>query len=223
MFIKMNNVTKYYITGSTSVRALHKVNLNIKKGEFVCIAGPSGSGKTTLLNLLAGIDTPTEGKIFVDGKEITNMNDSLLSKYRRDYIGFVFQRFYLIPHLTVLENVIFPRLFADKMKEKTLKMLGLKLLEYVGIAHKSDRYPTELSGGEQQRVAIARALINNPKIILADEPTGELDSENTEKILQLFKKLNFENNITVIIASHDGEVWKKAKRIIKLRDGEVVK
>jgi len=221
MFIKIENVTKYYISGSTSTRALHNVTLNIKKGEFLAIAGPSGSGKTTLLNLLAGIDHPTEGKIYVENKDITKMGDRELSRFRREYIGFVFQRFYLIPHLTALENVIFPRLFDRKIKEKDLKMLGLRLMEYVGIAHKSDRSPTELSGGEAQRVAIARALINNPKIILADEPTGELDTENSDKIISLFKKLNHNDKITVIIASHDPRVWQKSQKVVRLVDGEI--
>lgn len=221
MFIKMEGVTKYYVAGSTSVRALYNVNINIKKGEFVCIAGPSGSGKTTLLNLLGGLDMPTEGKIYVDGKEITAMNDSELSAYRRNYTGFVFQRFYLLPHFTVLENVIFPLRFMSRRKEKELRHLGIKLLEYVGIAHKSDRYPAELSGGEQQRVAIARALVNRPKIILADEPTGELDTENTDKIIALFKKLNRDDRITVIVATHDMRIWRRAERVINLLDGEV--
>ena len=221
MFIKFNEVTKCYLSGSTSVRALYNVSLNIKKGEFLAIAGPSGSGKTTLLNLLAGLDYPTEGRIYVDEKDITKMGDGELSRYRRTYIGFVFQRFYLIPHLTALENVIFPKMFDRKMKEKNLKMLGLKIMEYVNIAHKSDRYPTELSGGEAQRVAIARALINNPKIILADEPTGELDTENSDKIISLFKKLNHNDNITVIIASHDPRVWQKSQRVVRLEDGEI--
>ncbi|NPA75679.1 MAG: ABC transporter ATP-binding protein [Euryarchaeota archaeon] len=222
MFIKVQNVSKYYVSGSTSVRALHDVSLSIKKGEFVSIAGPSGSGKTTLLNLIGGIDHPSEGKIFVDGKEISSASERELSKYRREYMGFVFQRFYLLPQFTVLENLTFPAEFTKKYKKNDLRSIAIKLLEYVGIAHKSDRYPTELSGGEAQRVAIARALINRPKIILADEPTGELDSENTENIISLFKKLNFNDKITVIIATHDPEVWKRSQRIIRLKDGGVV-
>ncbi len=222
MFIKIQGVSKYYVTGSTSVRALHEVNLNIKRGEFVSIAGPSGSGKTTLLNIIGGIDHPTEGKVFVNDKEISSLSDKELAKYRRDYIGFVFQRFYLLPQFTVLENLTFPAEFTGKYNKKDLKSIAIKILEYVGVAHKSDRYPTELSGGEAQRVAIARALMHKPQIILADEPTGELDSENTEKILSLFKKLNFNDKITVIIATHDPEVWKKSQRVIRLKDGGVV-
>ncbi len=218
--INIEAVSKYYSLGSVSVNALTDINLKVKKGDYLCVYGPSGCGKTTLLNLIGGLDKPTEGTITVDGKKISSMSNRKLSSYRRDYVGFVFQRFYLIPNLTVIENLLFPMKYIEKeVKRKNHEKLAIRLLEYTGISHLSDRKPTEISGGEQQRVAIARALIGSPKIILADEPTGEIDRENTRKIVSLLKKVNQEDDITVIIASHDKYHEKKAPKSYELVNG----
>lgn len=219
--IKIKNIKKYYSLGSVNVSALNTINLEIKKGDYICIYGPSGCGKTTLLNLIGGLDKPTEGTIIVDGKEISSMSSRKLTKYRREYVGFVFQRFYLIPNLTVVENLLFPMKYIEKdVSRKNHEKLAVRLLEYTGISHLSDRKPTEISGGEQQRVAIARSLIGSPDIILADEPTGEIDRKNTKKIVSLFKKINKRDDKTIIIASHDEYHKRRAKRSYELIDGE---
>ena len=208
--------------GHREVYALRDVNLDISEGTFLAIEGTSGSGKSTLLNLIGCIDRPTEGDIIFDGENISGKRDSYLSRLRLRKIGFIFQQFYLIPTLRAVENVILP------MKEAGLgrvqrKERARELLEMVGLADRERHFPNQLSGGEQQRVAIARALANEPKVILADEPTGELDSGTSGTIAELLLRLNHENRVTVVVATHDNEMASKASRHIFLRDGRIVR
>ncbi len=217
--IEVEHLIKVYKRGTIEVIAIRDVSLRINDGEMVLLIGPSGSGKTTFLHLIGGIDRPTAGKINVNGKEITSFNDEQLAEYRRKDVGIVFQFFNLIPTLTALENVMLPMEFIS-LPRKIRKKKALALLEKVGMLHRKDHYPDELSGGEQQRVAIAVALANNPPILLADEPTGELDTETGMEIIELFKKLNDEGK-TVIIATHDFRLKKYATRILEMKDGKI--
>jgi len=202
--------------GYTSVIALRKINLIIKEGEFVAIKGPSGSGKSTLLHLIAGLDKPTNGQVIVKGSNLSDFDDDELTLYRKDYIGFVFQFFNLIPTLTALENVMVSRMFeSDKGLARAIDLLKL-----VGLEHRMKHLPTELSGGEQQRVAIARALMNDPAIILADEPTGNIDTKTGVDILKLFKKLNLKGT-TIVLVTHNEEIARFSKRVVSLRDGRL--
>jgi len=211
--INIKNLTKIYDKGKT--RALNNISLSIEDGEFVSIMGSSGSGKSTLLNMVGGLDTPDEGTIEVMGNDLSKIN---LSKYRRNTIGFVFQLHNLIPNLTSMENIQIP-LFSEKLKSSEMKERAMVLLNAVGLDGFCDKHPNKLSGGQMQRIAIARALVNNPKIILADEPTGQLDSENSEIIMDLLEKRHIELDTTLIVITHDIEIAKKAQRIIKIRDG----
>ena len=213
--LKLEDVSRSYQMGQVEVRALTSVSLDITRGEFIVILGPSGSGKTTLLNLVGGIDSPTSGKITVDGIELNALNDKGLTEYRRNHIGFVFQFFNLIPTLTARENVEFA---AELVKEPRDP---LEVLEVVGLKERADHYPSELSGGEQQRVAMARALVKDPPILLCDEPTGELDFETGKHILSAMKMINEVNCKTVLLVTHNTAIGDIAHRVIRLRSGEI--
>ena len=214
--IKTQNLTKTYGKGEGKVTALDGVDITIKDGEMVAIIGKSGSGKSTLLNLLGGLDKATEGKVFYNDKDLSEMNDSKLSEFRLKNIGFVFQFFDLIPELTAEENVMFPAKLAKK-KETSEGDLYTAL----DINDRVKHYPAELSGGQQQRAAIARALINDPDVILCDEPTGNLDKRSGEEVMNLLKKLSQEQNKTVIIVTHDSDIASQCSRIIELSDGRL--
>ncbi len=217
--IEVENLIKVYRRGEIEVIAIRDVTLSIKDGEFVMVVGPSGSGKTTFLHLLGGIDRPTAGKIMVNGKNIAFFNDKELTDYRRKEVGVVFQFFNLVPTLTALENVMLPMQFIG-MPRGERKKRAEELLKLVGMYDIKEHYPDEMSGGEQQRVAIAVALANDPPLILADEPTGELDTQTGLEIIKIFKKLNDEGK-TVIIATHDMRLEKYATRILEIRDGKI--
>lgn len=216
--IKAENLTKYYHRGAETVHALDGVTFEIYKQDYIGIIGHSGSGKTTLLNLLGCLDRPTSGTLSILGKRVENLKEEELNKIRRENIGFVFQQFFLISTLTVKENVELPLLFT----KKTNNFFNTKeLLKIVGLEKRADHFPNQLSGGEMQRVAIARSLITSPKIILADEPTGNLDSRNTKIIMEIFDKLNSEGK-TIIFVTHNYELLKNFKRVIKLEDGKII-
>ncbi len=218
--IRLENVSKIYEMGERYIKALDSVTMELKKGDFISVIGPSGSGKSTLLHIMGLIDTPTSGKVIFDGEDVSNLRERQLSRLRLRKIGFVFQQFYLLPTLTALENVELPMKEA-KVPRKERRERTMKLLEEVGLGDRMEHYPRQLSGGEQQRVAIARALANNPEIILADEPTGEVDSKTSERIMETFHKLNREEGITLVVVTHDPTVAKKAKRTLKMRDGRI--
>jgi len=219
--IKINNLTKIYQEDAEVVKALDGVNLTFDKGEFTAIVGPSGSGKTTLLNMIGGLDTPTSGTITVDGIEVTKLSSNDLINFRRDYVGFVFQAYNLIPVLTAKENVTFVMdLQGVPTKQSTAR--AIELLNSVGLGDRVDARPGKLSGGQQQRVAVARALASKPKFILADEPTANLDGKSAETLLDIMEKLNEEENITFIFSTHDQRVMQKARRIITLEDGKII-
>jgi putative ABC transport system ATP-binding protein len=213
--ITIKNLTKMYDKGRTV--ALRNINLDIEDSEFVSIMGTSGSGKSTLLNMIGGLDVPNEGTIEVMGENLSKIK---LSKYRRETLGFVFQLHNLIPNLTCLENIELP-LFGSSNSSSQMKDNAMNLLKAVDLDEFANKHPKYLSGGEMQRVAIARALVNNPKVILADEPTGQLDSENSEMIMDLLEEKQKETNATLIVVTHDFEIAKRADRIIKIRDGQI--
>nr|MDO8044540.1 ABC transporter ATP-binding protein [Candidatus Baldrarchaeota archaeon] len=215
------DLCKVYRMGLTEIHALKNVNLKVYRREMVAIVGPSGSGKTTLLNLIGTLDKPTSGKIYIDGEDITTKSEKELTLLRRRKIGFVFQFYNLIPVLTAYENVELPLLISGVPKKEREKRVR-RLLEMVGLEDRMNHRPDELSGGEQQRVAIARALVNNPSIILADEPTGDLDTETGLMVVQLMRKLAKEENSTVIMVTHDPQISEIADRIIYLRDGKII-
>ncbi len=214
------DLKKTYLLGEVKVPALRGVNMEIKRGEMVSIMGPSGSGKTTLLNLLGGLDRPTSGKIWIDGIDLSTLSDSELVRLRLDKIGFIFQQYYLVPWLTALANVEIPLMLKNVPKDERRKK-AMKLLELVGLGKRMHHEPSKLSGGEQQRVAIARALANDPSIILADEPTGNLDTKTGAEIVNLLKKLNREENVTIIVVTHDPDVARETQRVLRIRDGVI--
>ncbi len=221
--VSCENLWKVYNEGSANeVKALRGVTLRIRKGEFVAIMGPSGSGKSTLLHLLGCLDRATKGKVLIDGIDTSELSEDELARIRREKIGFVFQFFHLIPTLTAMENVMLPMSFAGVSRERQVER-AKKLLRLVGLEKRADHLPSQLSGGEQQRVAIARALANSPKIILADEPTGNLDSKSGEEILNLLKKINEENGVTIAVVTHDATLAKFANRVIFMKDGKIIK
>ena len=215
-----NNVVKTYQSGEVEVDALKDISIEIKQGEFVSIMGPSGSGKSTLLYLLGALDKPTSGEILINGNELSVMDDKQESIMRRREIGFVFQFYNLVPNLNVEENVMLP-LLLDGKKVKKNKDRAHRILELVGLAERKKHTPRELSGGQQQRVAVARALINEPEVILADEPTGNLDSKTEASIMELFRKINEEEGNTIVQVTHSSRCAEYGGRIIKLRDGKV--
>ena len=219
--IELKNVDKIYNSKSIPVQALKNINLKINSGEFTAIVGPSGSGKTTLLNIMGSLDSVTSGEVILNNKKISEMKENQLIKFRLFNIGFVFQSYNLIPVLTALENVEFI-LFLQKINRKERYNKALELLKKVGLEHKKDSKPAQLSGGEQQRVAVARALASNPAFVLADEPTANLDFRSAENLLDLMQYLNKEYNTTFIFSTHDPRVIKRAQRIVTLEDGLII-
>jgi ABC-type antimicrobial peptide transport system, ATPase component len=222
--IKFRNVWKIYkLDGEIEYQALKGVSLQIKEGEFVSIIGPSGSGKSTLMHLIGLLDKPTKGEILVNGKNITSLTDDQLSTLRNEFVGFVFQQFNLIPKLTVLENILLPTIYAKKKLNYDPKKKALDLIKKFGLGGKEYSYPNKISGGQQQRVAILRALIMEPKLILADEPTGNLDSKTGIEIMNLLKTLNEKEGITVVLVTHEADIASYGKRMIRIKDGEIIK
>lgn len=215
--IQIKNISRKFVSGKSSVNALTDINLQIKEGQFVALMGPSGSGKSTLLNIVGGLDSPTEGSILINEKDISEYKDKALSAYRNNMVGFVFQEFHLEPFLTVMDNVLLPTFFNHQSKKD--REYAEKLIKEVELANKADAKITELSGGQKQRTAIARALINKPKIILADEPTGNLDLKTGETIIKLLKSMQKLHKVTLIIATHDPLIAKYAEKIIHIEDG----
>jgi len=218
--VRLEGVTKVYRMGKVEVQALRGVNLSVKRGEFIAILGPSGSGKSTLLNMIGCLDKPTSGKVFIDGKDTSRLNENELAAVRREKIGFVFQQFNLIHTLNALENVALPMLFAGIRRAERMKR-ARELLEKVGLSHRIYHKPMELSGGEQQRVAIARALANNPEIIVADEPTGNVDTDAGNAIMEIFEQLNEERR-TIILVTHDFDIAAHAHRKLRMKDGTLL-
>ena len=217
--LKVDNLTKIYGKDTTKVVALDHVSFSVEKGEFVAIVGASGSGKSTLLHLIGGVDRPTSGKVFIDGKDIFNFNDDKLAIFRRRQVGLIYQFYNLIPILNVEENITLPLSLDNREVDK--ERLN-DLLTLLGLQNRKNHLPNELSGGQQQRTSIGRALITNPTIILADEPTGNLDSKSSDEIVALLKKSNKELNQTIIMITHNMEIAKVADRIIKIEDGKIV-
>jgi len=218
--IKLENVTRVYQMGQTLVQALRGLNLEIADGEFVAIMGPSGSGKSTLLHLIGGLDLPNTGRVLLDDLDIAQQNGNQLAELRGRKVGFVFQTFNLVPTLSALKNVELPMIF-QKIPRKERYEKARRLLEQVGLGDRLHHKPSELSGGECQRVAIARALANDPRILLADEPTGNLDAESGEQIMQILKRLNEEQKMTIIVVTHNPDVARYAHRIIRMRYGQI--
>ncbi|PAQ16129.1 ABC transporter ATP-binding protein [Bacillus sp. FJAT-42315] len=219
--IHLKNINKSYWIGKEEVPILHDINLSIEEGEYVSIMGPSGSGKSTIMNILGCLDTPTSGEYTLDGNSVLSRKENELSKIRNEYIGFVFQNFNLLPRLSAVDNVQLPLVYA-KVNKKERQELAIEALTKVGLADRVNFKPTQLSGGQKQRVAIARALINKPKFILADEPTGALDSVSSEQVMNLFTELNREG-VTVVLITHEDEIAEFAHRKILLRDGAIIK
>jgi putative ABC transport system ATP-binding protein len=219
--IQVENLVKTYRLGKVSIPALRGISFDVARGEFLAVIGPSGSGKTTLLNLLGAIDKPTSGRIFIDRRDITTLGEGELTKLRRHKIGFIFQFYNLIPALTALENVELPMLTAGVSRKNASKRAS-QLLEPVGLIERVEHLPDELSGGEQQRVAIARALANKPSLILADEPTGDLDTKTGTEVVQILYDTSKKENATVLVVTHDPMITEKADRILQLRDGNII-
>lgn len=219
--IKFENVVKIYKFGDHELKVLDNISISIEKGEFVCIMGPSGSGKSTFMNIVGCLDTPTSGKYFFEGVDVSTFGLDELAEIRNKKIGFVFQQFNLLPRATALENVELPLIYAG-ISAKERKEKALETLLWVGLKEKANVYPRQLSGGQQQRVAIARALVNNPAIILADEPTGNLDSKSSMEIMEIFKRLNEEQGLTTIIVTHEPDIASFGRRQIRFLDGKIV-
>ncbi len=217
--IELENIVKTYQMGQIQVQAVRSVSLRIETGEMVAIMGPSGSGKSTLMNIIGCLDTPTSGRYFLDGAQVSELSDSQLAEVRNRKIGFVFQTFNLLRRTSALANVELPLLYGNGGNRRRR---ALEALERVGLTQRARHRPNELSGGEQQRVAIARALVNNPSIILADEPTGNLDSRSSQEIMDILEGLNREDGITIVLVTHEPEMAAHAQRIIRLRDGQII-
>ena len=218
--IRAVNLTRTFEVGETTVEALRCINLEVTEGQFVALVGPSGSGKSTLLNLVGGLDRPTDGQLWIDGVELSASKEKALTDHRRRRVGFVFQSFNLLPRLTAVENVALPLMFVGVDERERIERAE-QLLAQVGLSDRMDHRPTQLSGGEQQRVAIARALVNRPAIILADEPTGNIDTTTGAEIMDLLRRLNREQGVTLLLVTHDPEAASFADRIIQLRDGQI--
>jgi putative ABC transport system ATP-binding protein len=218
--IRMENLGKIYMAGTVRVPALEGIDLTIDSGEFLSIMGPSGSGKSTLMNILGCLDVPTSGKYFLDEEDVSNLDRDQRADVRNKKIGFVFQGFNLLPRINAIQNVELPLIYG-RMTSNLRREAAIEALKLVGLADRADHLPTQLSGGQQQRVAIARALVNNPEIILADEPTGNLDTRTSAEIMMVFRKLNLDRKITFILVTHDPEVGQVTNRKILIRDGNV--
>lgn len=219
MILELDNIYKDYLTGKMVVSVLKDVTLHVEEGEYVAIMGPSGSGKSTLMNIIGCLDEPTKGTFLLNGKNVLGLTDNQVAEERLHNIGFVFQTFQLLPRQTALENVALPLIYAGVSKKERNRRAAVAL-ENVGLGDRMDFLPTQLSGGQKQRVAIARAMVNNPKILLADEPTGALDSKSSIQVMELFQKLNDEG-VTVVMITHDSGVAQHAKRIVYIFDGEL--
>lgn len=217
--IRLEDIMKTYIMGDSTVHALNHVDVSIDVGEFVAIMGPSGSGKSTMMNILGCLDRPTSGKYFLDGKEVAGLDDDELAHTRNAKIGFVFQNFNLLPKLTAQVNVALPLVYAGVSEEERMER-AKKALEAVGLGQRLDHRPNEMSGGQRQRVAIARALVNNPAIVMADEPTGNLDTKSSYEIMDIFKALNAEGK-TIVMVTHEPDIGEQTKRILVMRDGKL--
>lgn len=218
--LKVENLTKKYGKKDTEVVALDNISFSVEKGEFIAIVGASGSGKSTLLHLMGGVDKPTSGKVFINDKDIYQLSKDDLAIFRRREIGIIYQFYNLIPILNVKENILLPcNLDGKKVEEKHLQ----EIIELLGLSNREEHLPNQLSGGQQQRVAIGRAIINNPSIILADEPTGNLDSKSSKEIIELLKESNKKYNQTILLITHDMSIAEQADRIIKIQDGKIVK
>lgn len=214
-YINVNSIKKYYQVGDAEIRAVDDISFDIAQGQFVVIVGPSGAGKTTVMNILGGMDLPTDGKVLIDNKEITHMNDKQLTQYRRDDVGFVFQSYNLISNLTALENVEMGAQIKSDIKD------AMGVLEQVGLRDRANNFPSQLSGGEQQRVAIARAIAKNPKILLCDEPTGALDTDTGQQVLRVLRECSDVYNMTVIVITHNQVITQMADRVIEIKNGKV--
>ncbi len=220
--IELRNIRKVYDLGEVQVEALREVSLNIDQGEYVALMGPSGSGKSTLMNLLGCLDRPTKGSYRLAGEEVAGMSSDERAKIRNQHIGFVFQNFNLLARTSALENVELPLLYAPKTSLRQRRLRATEQLKQVGLGDRLHHHPSQLSGGQQQRVAIARAFVTGPSILMADEPTGNLDSRTSKEIMELFRALNQSKGITIIVVTHDQDVAHFAKRTVVLRDGEIV-
>jgi len=220
--IELRGITKVYDLGEVKVEALKDVSLTIKEGEYVALVGQSGSGKSTLMNTVGCLDTPTAGSYRLADKEVADLNRDARARIRNERIGFVFQNFNLLPRTSAIENVELPLLYGSELSARQRRRRAAEVLELVGLGDRMDHHPGQLSGGQQQRVAIARALVNEPSILMADEPTGNLDSRTSRDVIQLFRQLNEQSGITLILVTHDQDIAANATRIIVLRDGEIV-
>jgi len=219
--LELKDIAKTFPMGESTLTVLKNISFSVKRGELLSITGPSGSGKSTLMHLIGCLDKPTSGIYLLEGKDVSQLNSDQLAHIRNKLIGFVFQRFYLLPDLSALDNVALPQLYAGSSEKKAQKN-ALKALELVGLSDRIYHYPNQLSGGELQRVAIARALVNNPALILADEPTGNLDSKAGETIMNIFIELNKSRQVTIIIVTHDIDLAQKTNRVIQLLDGRII-
>ncbi|MDA8411570.1 MAG: ABC transporter ATP-binding protein [Treponema sp.] len=220
--VELKGVKKHYMLGQTRVEALRGVDLDIDGGEFIAIAGPSGSGKSTMLNMFGCIDVPTDGQVKIDGKDISSLSDKDLTRWRREKIGFIFQSFNLIPVLDVYENIEFPLLLDRSLGRKEREALVMRFIDEVGLRDRIHNKSYELSGGQRQRVAIARALVTRPLIVLADEPTANLDSETGTRIIELMRTINEEEKTTFVFSTHDAHIMGEARRVVRILDGRIV-